>query len=137
MREHREALRWNFDAEFLGINSEDVEILRQLDDASLEEINIEPVRPSVLKLSRKIQTNVSLSVQLNFELTLVRMAGLRKLEIEFDADHPQPEVEPDQVFLSKLTGILAFKKMKRNGVEIHFVINDAQAAHRKCGCADN
>ena len=54
--EHGAALRWNFDAEFLGINSEEVEILRQLDDDSLEKINIVPVRSSLLTLSGKIQT---------------------------------------------------------------------------------
>ena len=51
----REALRWNFDAEFLGISSEEVDILRQLDDESLEKINIVPIRPSVLTLPRKVQ----------------------------------------------------------------------------------
>ena len=55
VQEHRGTLTWNFDAEFLGINYEEVEILRQLDDESLEKVNIVPVRPSLLTLLRKIR----------------------------------------------------------------------------------
>ena len=53
LRDYSPALKWNFDAEFLGINSEEVEILRQLDDETLEKMNIPSVRPSVLTSSRK------------------------------------------------------------------------------------
>ena len=53
--ESREAVRLNFDAEFLGISKEEVEILRQFDDESLEKMNIVPTRPSVLTLLRKIK----------------------------------------------------------------------------------
>ena len=55
LKEQSGALQWNFDAEFLGINSEEVEILRQLDDDSLEKVNLVPVRPFVLTLLRKIK----------------------------------------------------------------------------------
>ena len=45
----------------------------------------------------------------------------------------EPEViDTDQVFLSKLTGILAFKKMAKRCAEISFVFKDAKAALRKC-----
>ena len=54
IKKHRGALRWNFDAEFLGISTEEAEFLKQFDDESLEKMNIVPVRPSVLTLSRKI-----------------------------------------------------------------------------------
>ena len=50
-----EHLRTNCDAQFLGINPEEVEILRELDDESLERLNIVPVRPSVLTMLRKLQ----------------------------------------------------------------------------------
>ena len=46
----------NSDAEFLGINEEEVDLLRQMDDTSLELINIVPIRPSVRTMPRKIQT---------------------------------------------------------------------------------
>ena len=44
----------NFDAEFLGIHAEEVNLLRQMDDKSLEMMNIVPIRPSVLSMPRKI-----------------------------------------------------------------------------------
>ena len=58
------------------------------------------------------------------------MTGLRKLEYEFHADPAPAKVGPDQVFLSKLTIILAFKKMTRNGVDIQSVLKDPRAASR-------
>ena len=51
----RGALRWNFDAEFLGVHSEEVEILRGMDKPSLEKLNLVPIRPSVLIFSRKMR----------------------------------------------------------------------------------
>ena len=59
------------------------------------------------------------------------MTGLRKFEFESEADPPPVEVVPDQVFLSKLTGLLAFKKMAEQGVQIQFVLKNPQAALRK------
>ena len=46
----------NLDAEFLGINPEEVNLLRQMDDESLEMMNVVPARPSVLTMPRKIKT---------------------------------------------------------------------------------
>ena len=60
LKEHGGALTWNFDAEFLGINSEELEILRQFDDDSLEKVNLVPIRPSVLTLQRKIKFYIGL-----------------------------------------------------------------------------
>ena len=60
------------------------------------------------------------------------MVGLRKIKFALYSNPAQAEVYPDQVFLSKLTGILAFKKMARNGIEIKFVLKDPQAGSRKC-----
>ena len=57
--------------------------------------------------------------------------GWRRLKFVFCMDGTQAEVDPDQVFLSKLTGILAFKKMSTSGVEIKFVFKDAQTVSRK------
>ena len=48
-----ENLSGNFDAEFLGINSEEVDVLREQDESSLERMHIVPVRPSILTKSRK------------------------------------------------------------------------------------
>ena len=44
----------NFDAEFLGIYPEEIEMLRELDDESLEKMHIVPPRPSILTLPGKI-----------------------------------------------------------------------------------
>ena len=38
----------NFDFEFLGVNIEELEILREFDDEALEDVNIVPIRPSIL-----------------------------------------------------------------------------------------
>ena len=46
-----EELRGNYDAEFLGIYPEEAHILREMDDKSLEQLNIVPIRPSVLTRS--------------------------------------------------------------------------------------
>ena len=40
----------NFDAAFLGINPEECDILRELDDESLDKMNIVSVRPSILTM---------------------------------------------------------------------------------------
>ena len=47
------AKKRNFDAEVLGINPEEVEILRTFDDKSLGEMNVVPIRPSILTMTRK------------------------------------------------------------------------------------
>ena len=52
--EMRFELGENFDAEFLGLNQEDVNLLRQMDDESLDRMNIVPIRPSVLTMKRKV-----------------------------------------------------------------------------------
>ena len=59
------ALEGNFDAEFLGINPQEVEILRDLDDESLEKIQIVPIKPSILTMSGKFMM-VSKMMQLLF-----------------------------------------------------------------------
>ena len=45
----------NFDMDFLGIDPEEVDVLRELDDASLERMHIVPIRPSILTKPRKTQ----------------------------------------------------------------------------------
>ena len=47
----------NLDAAFLGINQEEVDLLRKMDDKSLETMNIVPVRSSILTMRRKIHVN--------------------------------------------------------------------------------
>ena len=50
----------NYDAEFLGINSEEVRLLREMDEETLEKMNIVPVKPSVLTMPRKIYSDLVL-----------------------------------------------------------------------------
>ena len=50
----------NFDAEFLGIHEEEVDLLRQMDVESLEMVNVVPIRPSILTMLRKTETCVIL-----------------------------------------------------------------------------
>ena len=52
VRESENALGMNFDSQFLGIHPEEVECLRKLDDESLGKMNIVPVQPSILTMSR-------------------------------------------------------------------------------------
>ena len=63
-------------------------------------------------------------------------AGLRKLSIQFelysfDGVTESGKLPADQVFLSKLTGIMAFKKMAKTGVEINFIVRNAEIGSRK------
>ena len=51
--EGAEASTMNFDSLFLGIDPEEVEILREMDDESLDKIHIVPTRPSLLTMLRK------------------------------------------------------------------------------------
>ena len=51
--EGRAALEENFDAEFLGMYPEEVDLLRELDDAALQTLHIVPVRPSILTMKSK------------------------------------------------------------------------------------
>ena len=53
--ERCESLGVDFDGQFLGINPEEVELLGELDDESLEKLNIVPIRPSVLTMQRKLR----------------------------------------------------------------------------------
>ena len=48
------ALRRNFDAEFLGINPEEVNVLRDETEKLLDKVNLVPIRPSILTLLCKI-----------------------------------------------------------------------------------
>ena len=47
------ALKKNFDATFLGINPEECDLLRELDEKLLENMNIVPIRPCILTMPRK------------------------------------------------------------------------------------
>ena len=109
-----------------------MEILRQLDDDSLQKVNLVPVRPSVLTLLRKMKCHYMSLIILSFTVSNYVhyiTAGLRKLKFGFSShNNVEVQVHNDQVFQSKLTGILAFKKMAKKGVEIKCVYNDAQAA---------
>ena len=53
VREPGKSMGMNFDAQFLGIHPEEVERLREFDDEFLGKMNIVPVRPSILTMSRK------------------------------------------------------------------------------------
>ena len=53
------------------------------------------------------------------------------MTIEFSYEYLQAEGDMDRCFLSKLTGILAFRKMARQGTKIEFVCKDAHTALRK------
>ena len=46
---------WNSDAKFLGIYPEEIQILKELTDDSLQKINIVPIRPSVLTFKCEIK----------------------------------------------------------------------------------
>ena len=46
-------LRQNFDAEFCGINEEEAELLRDMDDEFLKRVQIVPIRPSLLTMQSK------------------------------------------------------------------------------------
>ena len=61
----------------------------------------------------------------------VIIAGLRRLKFVFYYDDAQAKVDPDKVFVSKLTGILAVNKLFKMGVEIQFVPKDPETASRK------
>ena len=130
----------NFDAEFLGINPEEVNLLRQMDDASLETINVVPIRPSILTMPRKVQISKVLALSsvivaitdteagsfMFHSRFLLPFAGLKSLKIVFyDTVYlsGQEYPPPDQVFLSKLTGLLAFKKLTRMGAIIEINIS--------------
>ena len=53
-----EDLRGNYDTEFLGIYSEEVQILREMDEEFLEQLHLVPIRPSVLTRSGKTPAQV-------------------------------------------------------------------------------
>ena len=53
-----EDLRGNYDAEFLGIYPEEVQILRGMDEEFLEQLNLVPIQPSVLTRSGKTPAHV-------------------------------------------------------------------------------
>ena len=55
-----EAFSYNYDAYFLGIYPEEVEILKEMDDESLDQLNIVPVRPSVLTMPCKFKLSFKL-----------------------------------------------------------------------------
>ena len=47
------ALKRNFDADFLGLNPEEVEFLREQDDEYLRRVHVVPIRPSLLTMKCK------------------------------------------------------------------------------------
>ena len=51
--EGNDAVNCNFDAAFLGVHPEELDVLKELDDESLERINIVPVRPSIMTMKCK------------------------------------------------------------------------------------
>ena len=57
-----------------------------------------------------------------FTFSLTCGTGLKILKIRLTLGHAQLEghVPPDQVFLSKVSGILALKKLAANGVHVGF-----------------
>ena len=116
--EGTEALRMNLDSQFLGIDPEEVEILREMDDNSLEKVHIVPTRPCLLTMQRKL---LRIKLLLTQNSMLYSSIGLEKLSFSiFPGFAVAEELPPDQSFLSKLTGILALRKMIRKGVEIRF-----------------
>ena len=51
--EGEDAMNCNFDAAFLGVHLEELDVLKELDDESLERVNIVPVRPSIMTMKCK------------------------------------------------------------------------------------
>ena len=131
----------NFDAEFLGIHDEEVERLRQEDDETLEKIHIVPIRPSVLTMTRKPSKTCTFSPPeiIHFWLVNCLWTGLKSLEIELEGEDELvddiDDVAPGQSFLSRLTGILAFKKMSQMGIGVKLVCRNPTVGPCKSGWA--
>ena len=70
LTEGPEALERNFDAEFLGIDPEEVSLLREMTEDYLDSVHIVPIRPCVLTLPRKIESATLFTVDYR-EVTLI------------------------------------------------------------------
>ena len=66
------------------------------------------------------------------------ISDLRFLTASFEyEEHEEVDVEPQHCFLSKLTGVLAFRKMVKNGIAVGFVCPDLEITGRKCNSCNN
>ena len=123
----------NFDAEFLGLNPAEIEVLRELDDASLQTLHVAPVRPSVLTMQSKssLQQNWEIRINLlrislnNFAHFYNHDIDLKSLEIVLSlAVGRAGQIHPERVFLSKVTGFLAFRSLLWKGVTVKLAVGE-------------